>query len=331
MKKIGIAVTDPLDWTVQALLNAAKEKGFFPYILDLRNAVVSINPASGRNINFRAGELSLPSLDAIIVRDVGAGAFEGVSFRFDILRELEAEGVPIINSPQAIQNAANKYHASYLLAKADLPVPETIAVQDLETALRIISRLGDCVIKPVFGYKGKDIIRVKNGNVQFSDKKNEAILPLEATLEKLLEEKGMLYIQEFIENPGRDIRAFVVGGNAIGAIYRKAAAGAWVNNLSQGGTADRCVLTKAQKELAEKASKAIGTVFAGVDIIELTPDTSENLNEENLSKKVPEFSEKKEKDSKILEVNGTPSGKGIFDSWGINPAEYILEHLQDSL
>ena len=87
-------------------------------------------------------------------------------------------------------------------------------------------------------------------------------------MQRLLEERGMLYIQEFIENPGRDIRVFVVGGTAIGAIYRKAATGSWVNNLSQGGSADRCVLTNEQKELAEKASLAIGTTFAGIDIIE---------------------------------------------------------------
>ena len=27
MKKIGIAITDPEDWTARALINAAKEKG----------------------------------------------------------------------------------------------------------------------------------------------------------------------------------------------------------------------------------------------------------------------------------------------------------------
>jgi len=120
----------------------------------------------------------------------------------------------------------------------------------------------------------------------------------------------MLYIQEFIENPGRDIRAFVVGGVAIGAIYRKAASGSWVNNLSQGGSADRCVLTDEQKELAEKASLAIGTTFAGVDIIE---------------------GYVKESSPKILEVNGTPSGKGIYDAWGINPAEHIVEYINNIL
>jgi len=324
MKKIGIVITDPDDWTAKALFNAVKEKGFFPYILDLRSSQVYINSETDESaIHFRTGELLLSDFEAIIVRDVGAGAFEGVSFRFDILRELETEGIPIINSPEAIQNAANKYHASYLLAKAGLPVPETIAVQNLDAALKEISRLEDCVIKPVFGYKGKDILRVKQEEIQFSDRKSKAALSLEVTLENLLEEKGMLYIQEFIGNPCRDIRAFVVGGNAIGAIYRKAAPGSWVNNLSQGGSADRCVLTEEQKEIAEKASLAIGTTFAGVDIIEgISGDSAEdNIRDYNGSEQSP----------KILEVNGTPSGKGIFDAWKINPAKYIIEHLQTIL
>ena len=246
-----------------------------PQRLDINSATAK-SAARRSTVVFKVGDMNLCDLDAIIVRDAGAGTFEGVSFRFDILRELEAEGIPVINSPEAIRNAANKYHASYLLAKAGLSTPETIAVQNIEAALEAISRFGDAVIKPVFGYKGKDIARVKDGEIRFSDRKAES-LSLEANLQKLLEERGMLYIQKFIENPGRDIRAFVVGGTAIGAIYRKAAAGSWVNNLSQGGSADRCVLTEEQKEIAEKASLAIGTIFAGVDIIE---GLTNNLNKE---------------------------------------------------
>ena len=320
MKKVGIIVTDPEDWTARALTDAARKKGFSPFILDLRAAEVGINTITDEPIArklttvFKVGNIDLSDL----VRDVGAGAFEGVSLRFDILRELEAEGIPVVNSPEAIRNAANKYHASYLLARDGLPVPETVAVQDVESALRVISRFGDAVIKPVFGYKGKDIARVKHGKIRFSDRKIESS-SLETIFNKLLEERGMLYIQEFIENPGRDIRAFVVGGKAIGAIYRKAVSGSWINNLSQGGSADRCSLTEEQKEIAEKAALAVGTAFAGVDIVEGMTD--------NLGKEVKVHSSQTGGSPKILEVNGTPSGRGIFDAWGINPAEYIIEYI----
>lgn len=328
MKKLGIIITDPEDWTARALTDAAEKKGFSPFVLDLRAAEVSMSSATEElaakksTAVFKVGDVKLCDLDAIIVRDAGAGTFEGVSFRFDILRELEAEGIPVVNSPEAIRDAANKYHTSYLLAKAGLPVPETIAVQNVEAALRVISRFEDAIIKPVFGYKGKDIARVKGGEIQFSDRKVES-LSLEAILSKLLEERGMLYIQKFIENPGRDIRAFIVGGKAIGAIYRNAASGSWVNNLSQGGNADRCVLTEEQKELAEKATLAVGTTFAGVDIIE---GFAEKIDKEIKIK--PNQIEGK---PQILEVNGTPSGKGIFDAWGINPAKYIIDYIENIL
>ncbi len=328
MKKLGIIITDPEDWTARALTDAARKKGFSPFVLDLRAAEGSISSATGESAAkksatvFKVGNLKLCDLDAIIVRDAGAGTFEGVSFRFDILRELEAEGIPVLNSPEAIRNAANKYHASYLLAKAGLSVPETVAVQNVESAVKVISIFGDAVIKPVFGYKGKDIARIKNEEVQFSDRKVESS-SLEAVLNRLLEERGMLYIQKFIENPGRDIRAFVVGSKVIGAIYRKAAPGSWVNNLSQGGNADRCVLTEEQKEIAEKATLAVGTTFAGVDIIEGLTDNS--------TKEIKMNSSQTEGRPQILEVNGTPSGKGIFDAWGINPAEYIIDYMENIL
>ncbi|HII93655.1 MAG TPA: RimK family alpha-L-glutamate ligase [Methanosarcina sp.] len=338
MKKIGIVITDPEDWTARALTNAARKKGFSPFVLDFKAAEVSVNSAAWEpraeesNVIFKVGDLKLSDLDAIIVRDAGAGAFEGVSFRFDILRELEGEGIPVVNSPEAIRNAANKYHASYLLAKAGLPVPKTVSVQNMEAALKVISRFGDAVIKPVFGYKGKDIARVKNGEVRFSDRKVESS-SVESVLNQLLQERGMLYIQEFIENPGRDIRAFVVDGRAIGAIYRKAASGSWVNNLSQGGSADRCVLTEKQKEIAEKAALAVSTTFAGVDIIEGLTDYnfSEDLIKDNPNKEIEINSNRTEGNPKVLEVNGTPSGKGIFDAWGINPAEYILEYIENTM
>jgi len=86
MKKIGIIVTDPEDWTAQALINASRKIGFSPFILDLRTAEVSINSTSTKStVCFKAGNISLLDFDALIVRDMGTGAFEGVSFRFDIL------------------------------------------------------------------------------------------------------------------------------------------------------------------------------------------------------------------------------------------------------
>ncbi|MBW6469738.1 MAG: RimK family alpha-L-glutamate ligase [Methanosarcinaceae archaeon] len=297
-RKIGIAITNPTDWTATALIAAAKQKRITPVIINLQTADVTIQ----HSVHYSANDTDLSELDAIIVRDVRAGTLEGVSFRFDILRQLEMNGTMVINTPQAIQNAANKYHSTYLLAQANLPVPRTTAVQSTEGALNALAEFGDSVIKPVFGYKGIDIIRVKDGTA-FHPNNEPRPEPIEQLIDGLIAKKEMLYIQEFISNPGRDIRAFVVNGSVIGTIYRTAADGSWINNLSQGGTAARCVLSQEQEEICIRAAKTIGTVFAGVDIIEGNNGPA------------------------ILEVNGTPSGAGIHEAWGINAAEYIIDYV----
>ncbi|WMW24496.1 tetrahydromethanopterin:alpha-L-glutamate ligase [Methanolobus sediminis] len=302
MKKLGIVVTDPHDWTAQALMQEAEKRGFETYYPDLGQIETSI----GRTIIHRAGDICLSELDAVIIRDMGPGKNDAHIFRFDVLRELEQSGVLIVNPPAAIQNAANKFYASCLLAGAGIPTPETFVSQETEKALEIIDKLEDAVIKPVFGYKGIGINRIKNGIVLAPDGTEEKT-NAEDIVNRILDEKGMLYIQEFIENSGQDIRAFVVDGKVIGAIYRKAPEGWWLNNLSQGGTPAACELTAEQERMCIDAAETIGAMYAGVDIIE------------------------SDKRCFVLEVNATPSGAGIYKSLNINVAEHIITAIDSRL
>ncbi|SES66061.1 SSU ribosomal protein S6P modification protein [Methanococcoides vulcani] len=302
MKQIGIIVTDPDDPTAIAFGQACQKNKVGHQIMDLQKAEVSIE----NRTKWRIGKIDPLQFDAIVVRDVGAGAFEGVSFRFDILRQLEEEGVLVVNSPSAIQNAANKYYASCLLSNKGLPIPKTKVVQDTESAIEVLEEMKDAVIKPVFGYKGMGIHRIKNGMIMPANGTDQTKLVPEQ-IDQLLEQRGMLYIQEFIENPGRDIRAFVVNGKLIGAIYRTAPEGSWINNLSQGGSVSQCKLSAEQEDICIKAAGSIGAFFAGVDLVEKR-DTS-NIKVDG---------------SLILEVNGTPSVAGIYKAWGINAADDII-------
>jgi tetrahydromethanopterin:alpha-L-glutamate ligase len=302
MKKIGIAITDASDWTAAALADSLRKKGIEPCVLNLCHVEAGI--ANGTE--YQVNGTDLAGLDAIIVRDMGAGKNEAVTFRFDILRQLENEGVLVANPPSAIQNAANKYHSSYLFSKAGLPAPRTKVVQDADSAMKVLDSFGDAVLKPVFGYKGIGIARIRNGDIIRPDGTKDPDSTPEL-VSSLLEEKGMLYIQEFVENTGKDTRAFVVDGEVVGAIYRKAAPGWWLNNLSRGGSAHRCTLAPEQSSMCEKAADAIGAIYAGVDIIEGPGG------------------------SMLLEINGTPSGAGIYRAWGINVADHIVKAVIERL
>ncbi|MBU3966830.1 MAG: RimK family alpha-L-glutamate ligase [Euryarchaeota archaeon] len=285
MKTIGIAVTDPHDWTGVALCNSVTCSGMKPVMFSFSSATSDV--LSGK---IHAGKLELSALDAIIVRDLGPAEQNGAALRFDILCQLKDSGVAVINPPEAIARAANKYVSSCLFQKNGIPTPRTVVTGDVDAALGALSSFGRAVVKPVFGYKGIGVECVKN------DPRGETKLRM------LLEKNGMLYIQEFIRNPGRDIRVFVVDGEVKGSIYRIAPIGSWINNLSQGGNAKVCALTQEQEKIALKAAKVTGTVYAGVDIIEGDRDY-------------------------VLEINGTPSGKGIFEACGVDVTVGIAEYV----
>ena len=302
MKKVGIIVTDTEDWTARALFDAAKQKNFYPVFINLKDTVVTIDST----INYTSSRTNLSELDAVIVRDVGSGSIESISFRFDILRQLENDGILVVNTPKAIQNAANKYYSTYLMAKSNLPVPRTRIVQSTENALETLNNFRDALIKPVFGFKGIGIVRIKNNTIIESDNSINT-QQVEKLVQDELDKKGVLYIQEYIPNQGRDIRAFVVDGELIGAIYRTATDGKWISNLSQGGFCQRCILSTEQKEMSIKAASTVGSVFAGVDLIEGDHKTM------------------------LLEVNGTPSGAGVYKAWNINPANYIMDYIQKQM
>jgi len=292
MHLIGVVITDPKDWTASALMKNVRKRG--AKALPFNLAALSVSMSTSDFSIFNA-DLKDQEFDAILVRDVGISfALEQISFKFDLLRQFEHSNIPVLNSPAAIQNAANKFFSFYLFRLAHLPIPHTVITSELKVALKAIEKYGCAVTKPIFGCQGEGIIKL------------DSTLPeseLASKLTELLKERGVLYVQEFVPNPGRDIRVFVVGEEALGAIYRVSCKGAFVCNLSQGGTPVKCELTEEMEELAIRAAKAVDADFAGVDLIE------------------------SEKGLYLLEVNATPSGKGIKLACGIDVTERIVDLL----
>lgn len=287
--KIGVVLTDPEDWTARAFLKNIANRGARAVPLNLSALSASLSTADFSIFETDFKDLEL---DAILVRDVGISfSLETISFKFDLLRQFE-NFIPVMNRPAAIQNAANKFFSFYLFKRAHLPIPRTTITAELDVALRAIEEFESVLVKPIFGSQGKGILKLESSQPDVKLK-----------LTELLTERGVLYLQEFVPNPGRDIRVFVVGEEALGAIYRVSLSGSFVSNLSQGGTPVKCDLTEEMEELAIRTIKAVDADFAGVDLLE---------GEEGLL---------------VLEVNGTPSGKGINQACGIDVTERIVDLL----
>ncbi len=109
----------------------------------------------------------------------------------------------------------------------------------------------------------------------------EAILEHKTTLGGYVH--SVFYIQEYVDKPGRDIRALVAGDEVVYAVYRRSAH--WITNTVRGGESLPCPLTPEIADLSLAAAQAVGGGIVAVDLLE-TADGRLLVNEVNHT---PEF------------------------------------------
>jgi [lysine-biosynthesis-protein LysW]--L-2-aminoadipate ligase len=141
------------------------------------------------------------------------------------------------------------------------------------SGLEAIEELGyPVVIKPTIGSWGRLVSRINDRDAA------EAVLEHRETLGSV--QQKVIYIQEHIDKPGRDLRVFVVGGQAIAAIARWSEH--WVTNTARGARAVGIPVTNELATLAVDAVKSVGADIAAVDFLEC-PQRGFLVNEINHS------------------------------------------------
>ncbi len=170
----------------------------------------------------------------------------------------EANGVKVVNSSQVAERCGDKYVTSQLLVQNGIPTPRVLMAFDEGSALRAVEAIGyPCVLKPVIGSWGRLLAKVDNRHMA------ESLIEHKATLGV---NHQVFYIQEYINKPGRDIRAFVVGDEPIAAIYRTSEN--WITNTARGGIASNCPLTPELSEICRRTARAIGGGLLAIDVFE---------------------------------------------------------------
>ena len=175
-----------------------------------------------------------------------------------ISRIFEAHGVPVVNSSAVAERCGDKYITSQILAKNGIPTPRVYMAFDEESALSAIEAMGyPCVLKPVVGSWGRLLAKVDNRHMAKSLIEHKSSLGVN---------HQVFYIQEYINKPGRDIRAFVIGEECICAIYRSSEN--WITNTARGGVATNCPVTDEIAELCQRAARAVGGGLLALDLFE---------------------------------------------------------------
>lgn len=176
-----------------------------------------------------------------------------------ISRIYAAHGVPVVNPPALAERCGDKYVTSQILVQAGIPTPRVLMAFSEEAALAACEEMGyPCVLKPVVGSWGRLLAKVNDRASA------EAFIEHKATLGGVSHQ--IFYIQEYIEKPGRDIRAFVVGEEAIGAIYRNSEN--WITNTARGGQASNCPVTAELAEICARVARAMGKGLLAIDLFE---------------------------------------------------------------
>lgn len=281
--RIGVISKKPRYWSTQALLEAIRKHGHEPTFVKTDEVRLVV---AGKDDAIFDGN-SLRQQDVLIPR-IGRSMTD---FGKMLLRQLELMHVTTTLTSDGLINARNKFLALQSLRQAEVPVPRSILLASRPNLIEAGHLVRyPAVLKILSGTQGVGVMRVKS---------IEETASIVDTLKFFGE---VVCLQEYIPNPGVDIRALVVGDRVIGSMKRLAAHNEWRANIHLGAKGVAIELDDDVKKIAVRASQAVGLEISGVDMI-FRGDTPY-----------------------VLEVNASPGFKGLQEATGINAADAMVEY-----
>jgi RimK family alpha-L-glutamate ligase len=277
------------NWATKSLIEAMEAKGHRVKPFRLPEVAAEIphkfTSLEGEDISELAG---------VIARTIGFGTGDQITFRISLLEHFEDAGIYVMNPAYSFRRAKDKYATLTALHKAGIKVPRTYIGENLEAAIDFVEEVGDVIVKPLIGARGLGAIRAEHKELTYRAM-------------KFIHQLGqVLYVQEYVAKPERDIRAFVIGDQLIGAMYRYLPEGEtseFRTNVHVGGKAELTELDHEYKECAIKTAEVMNLDYTGVDIIE------------------------SEDGPCVLEANAAPSWSALSRVTGLDVAGMIVDRL----
>jgi glutathione synthase len=211
-------------------------------------------------------DVPLSGFHIVLLRNnphVGDGNSVRVNPAIELGRRLKEAGVMVLNDPDGLRRAGSKM---YLAGFPAVIRPRTLITCSANRVRAFLRELdGAAVIKPLFGFGGRDVFFVGRGET--------ANL---AQIISTVRSNGYLIVQEYVAAAARgDKRVLLLAGVPIEAdgrvaVYRRLhASDDMRNNMHLGASRRACRLTQAERELCETIRPRLmadGLYLVGLDI-----------------------------------------------------------------
>jgi ribosomal protein S6--L-glutamate ligase len=285
--KLAILSCSPNAYSTSRLKEAAEQRGHTAKVLNTLKFAIDLDKGSP-DLYYRQKPLS--SYDAMLPRIGASITYYGTA----VVRQFQEMDVFCANTAHGILNSRDKLRSMQILSRHHIGIPRTTFVRDKKDVLPAIARVGGApvVIKLIEGTQGIGVLLAD------SEKQAESIIEL------LQSQKQNVLIQKFVaESKGKDVRAFVVGDQVVGAMRRVAQGQEFRSNVHRGGIAEPIELDEQYRETAIRCTQILGLQVAGVDMLE--------------GKNGPQ----------VMEVNSSPGLEGIETCTDLDIAGAVIDYI----
>lgn len=287
--KIGV-IGIPGKWSTELLADELHERTGFRRVIDMPG--VRYDSAQNTLIH---DSLDLASLDALVIKKISEIYSPFMLDYLDMLSFIKNKGVRVFSDPRNIAKVVNRASCTIRLGAGGIPMPDTIISESVAEVRQALKQYGKAVLKPLYTSKARGMVVIED-----DDQAEDTIIEFQK------DGNAIIYMQKFVELPGKDLGLVFLGGEYIDT-YARVSAGAWNTTTTSGGKYQSHTPDDSIIALAQKAQSLFNLDFTSVDIVE-----SEN-------------------GPMIFEVSAFGGFRGLKEARGINAAALYAEHVVNKM
>ena len=248
-------------WSTDRLLDAIEARTGHRLLIEMHEVVAEFGEGGPRLLH-RGKDLG--ELDGVIVKKIAETYSPDALDRVELLRVLAGRGVRVFSRPQCISPLIDRLSGTIKLQLGGIPMPATIVTESVDEARATLARFGAMIAKPLYTSKARGMVLLREPGSE-GGPANEA--ELRATLEEFKRTNEVMYLQQLVDIPGRDLGVVVLGGEYL-ATYARVRGGSWSTSTSKGGKYQAHQPSREIIELARRAQALFELDFTCVDVVE---------------------------------------------------------------